>query len=104
MDHLRADDASLRGFAAYAVFTGLGSMVLAFVNRHAARLGAWAWTIMLGWALHLWAIVWLVNIDAVAVRRPSLSVLAIVALGAVFLAVETAAIAALRRRLQRQRD
>jgi len=102
VDHLLTHDAGLHAFAAYAAFTGLGSIALAFVNRHATRLGAWAWTIMLGWALHVWAIVWLVNIDAVTVRRASLSMLLAVGLGAAFLGVETLAIAALKRRLQRR--
>jgi hypothetical protein len=84
------------------VFTGLGSIALAFVNRHATRLGAWAWTILLAWALHLWALVWLVNIEAVTVRRASLSMLLAVALGAAFLGVESLAVAVLRRRLQRR--
>ncbi len=102
VDRFLVDDGGLHAFAAYAVFTGLGSILLAFVNRRPARLGGWAWTIMLAWAVHLWAIVWLVNIQAVGLPRASLSMAVVIVLGAAFLAVETLAIAVLRRRLQRR--
>jgi hypothetical protein len=101
VDNLLAGEAGLHAFAAYAVFTGVGSIVLAFANRTAARLGPWAWTIMLAWAGHLWALVWLVNIEVVALPRVSLSMLVVAVLGASFLGVETLAIGALRRRLHR---
>jgi len=63
VDRLVSDEPAPPGFAAYAVVTGLGSIGLAFANRRRARLGPWAWTIMLAWAGHLWAIVWLLNIE-----------------------------------------
>jgi len=63
VDRLASDEPAPPGFAAYAVVTGLGSIGLAFANRRRARLGPWAWTIMLAWAGHLWAIVWLLNIE-----------------------------------------
>jgi hypothetical protein len=102
VDHLLTEQAGLRSFAAYAVLTGLGSMALAFANRGATRLGPWAWTIMLAWAGHLWAIVWLVNIDVLDLPRASLSAAVVIAFGAAFLAAETLAVDALRRRLHRE--
>lgn len=99
VDRLVTDDPAAPGFAAYAGLTGLGSIGLAFVNRHRTRLGPWAWTIMLAWAGHLWAIVWLVNIELLP--RTSLSTAAVVFLGVLFLAGETLAIGLLRRRLHR---
>jgi len=99
VDRVVSDDPAAPGFAGYAVVTGLGSIGLAFVNRRRARLGPWAWTIMLAWAVHLWAIVWLANIELLP--RMSLSTAAVVFLGALFLAGETLAIGLLRRRLHR---
>src|SRR3989442_5445093 len=54
---------------------------------------------MLAWAGHLWAIVWLLNIELLPLV--SLSTAAVVVLGALFLAGETLAIELLRRRLHR---
>jgi len=100
VDRLVSDEPTTPGFAGYAVVTGLGPIGLAFVNRRRARLGPWAWTIMLAWAGHLWAIVWLVNIELLP--QASFSTAAVVFLGAVFLAGETLAIGLLRRRLHRR--
>ncbi len=99
VDRLASDEPAPPGFAAYAVVTGLGSIGLAFANRRRARLGPWAWTIMLAWAGHLWAIVWLLNIELLPLV--SLPTAAVVVLGALFLAGETLAIRLLHRRLHR---
>jgi uncharacterized membrane protein HdeD (DUF308 family) len=101
VDRLVADDVAPQFFAAYAALTGVGSIGLAFVNRRPTQLGPWAWTIMLGWAGHLWAIVWLVNIELVRLPRTAPPATVLLALGALFLAAEALAIKLLRRRLHR---
>jgi len=95
------NDAALYFFAAYAAMTGAASIALAAVNRRPTRLGPWAWTIMLGWAGQIWAIVWLVNIELVSLPRTPASAAVLLVLGALFLGAEVAAIEALRRQLHR---
>jgi hypothetical protein len=106
--HELEPDPAIHAFAAYAVLTGIGSIGLAFTNRRPALLGSWAWLTLLAWAAHLWAVVWLINIDALdlhdlipATRAwPPLWPAVVIVLGVLFLVVEAVAIGALRRRLR----
>jgi hypothetical protein len=103
-----APDPAIQGFAMYAILTGLGSIALAYSNRHPGLLGEWAWLAVLAWAAHLWAVVWLINIDALDVPaflrelRPkaSLWLAGLLLLGVSFLVAEAVAIRALRRRIR----
>ena len=56
---------------------------------------------MLAWAGHIWAIVWVVNIELVALPRTPPSAGVLLVLGALFLGAEVAAIEALCRQLHR---
>ena len=61
---------------------------------------------MLAWAAHLWAVIWLINIDVLDVRAflgdppPRTWMPVLLLLGVVFVVVEAAAIGVLRRRIR----
>jgi hypothetical protein len=89
-------DPAIQAFAGYAVLTGMGSIGLAYSNRGPARLGSWAWLTLLAWAAHLWALVWLINIDALDLHElvvaqppvPALWPAVVILLGVIYLVLE----------------
>jgi hypothetical protein len=89
-------DPAIQAFAAYAVLTGLGSIGVAYGNRGPALLGSWAWLTLLAWGAHLWAVIWLINIEVLDLREliaaqppvPPLWPAAVLLLGVIFLVIE----------------
>jgi hypothetical protein len=102
-------DPAIQAFAAYAVLTGIGSIGLAYSNRRPTLLGSWAWLALLAWGAHLWAVVWLINIDALDLHElitaqppvPPVWPAVVILLGVIFLVIEGFVIRLVRAQRER---